>query len=425
MNFKILLVAILTLSSILASAQKKGIEFLQLRDWQNVKEKAKKENKIIFVDFYTTWCIPCREMAAKVLSKPDVGNFFNANFINVAVQLDSTKNDNPNVQRWYKDANQLKIAFKINSFPTYLFFNSAGELVHSVETNFDRKAFIERAKAALNPETQNVALRRLYQEGRRDTGFLVMLINSSQSNRNYGDVSKYTNDYLAAQTNLFTKKNLISIGKTTSNSKDVGFSVLLNNADSIDSLFGKGYAERQVTMIIFDEEVLPVIRTGGVKKIFGPGMYSYEGDIKKNIDWNLIEKNVYRKYPHYVNDVMLYSKLDYFMTIEDWKSYCQEIESYMSKYPFKIDIRFLDHNANTVLTFCKDKKYLKYAVPWAKRAVESHSPPYPSVLYTYSRLLFEIGQKQSGIEIMKQAINLSGGNNSNYEKALKEMESFK
>lgn len=37
--------------------------------WEEVKEKAAKENKPIFVDAYTTWCGPCKWMAKNILVK--------------------------------------------------------------------------------------------------------------------------------------------------------------------------------------------------------------------------------------------------------------------------------------------------------------------------------------------------------------------
>jgi len=37
-----------------------GIRFVQGLTWEKVVKRAKKENKYIFVDCYTTWCGPCK-----------------------------------------------------------------------------------------------------------------------------------------------------------------------------------------------------------------------------------------------------------------------------------------------------------------------------------------------------------------------------
>ncbi|WP_052265849.1 thioredoxin family protein [Pedobacter kyungheensis] len=402
---------------------KNGINFLKLDSWQAATTRAENENKLIFIDFYTTWCIPCREMAEKVLSKSEVGEFFNANFINLSIQLDTAKTDNTYIKKWYKDANFLKSTFRINSFPTYLFVNSKGEIVHSIETNFDKKIFIERAKAALNPETQNVFLQREYNKGKRDTAFLSLLIKSSQSSRDYDLITKYTNDYLLSQSDLFTKENLIRIGRTTSHSADVGFAVLLKHPEKVDSLFGKGYSKRQISLIVFDEEILPIVRINGKKKVYGPLMYGYEGEPNKNVDWRSITQNIERKYPDFANSILFDAKLNHYRATNNWGDYCNEIDNYIAKNRNEADIQFLNRHANTILMVCEDKKYMPRALLWSKQAIDMHNPPQPNVLYNYSGLLYNSGKKSLAITTMKEAIKQSGGKNPDYEKALKEMES--
>ena len=62
-----------------------GIQF-DKGDWQEILAKAKEEDKLIFVDAYAAWCGPCKKMARDVFTKPEVGEFFNA-------QLSATGHD--------------------------------------------------------------------------------------------------------------------------------------------------------------------------------------------------------------------------------------------------------------------------------------------------------------------------------------------
>ncbi|MBU1761725.1 MAG: DUF255 domain-containing protein, partial [Bacteroidetes bacterium] len=75
-----------------------GIKFSQLTTWNDVLKQAEKENKYIFLDIYTTWCAPCKVMSKEIFPQQNVGRFFNQNFINVALQFDTTKNDNEEVK---------------------------------------------------------------------------------------------------------------------------------------------------------------------------------------------------------------------------------------------------------------------------------------------------------------------------------------
>jgi len=75
MNKGILLAITLLLSNIMLVAQD-GIMF-QNSEWAAVLEKAEKENKLVFVDAYTTWCGPCKQMSREVFTKKKVADFYN------------------------------------------------------------------------------------------------------------------------------------------------------------------------------------------------------------------------------------------------------------------------------------------------------------------------------------------------------------
>jgi thioredoxin 1 len=94
----------------------KGIEF-HLGTWQQVLEQAKKENKLVFLDLYASWCGPCKVLKLKTFPNADVGQFFNANFINYAV--DAEKGIGV----------ELAKKFNITGYPTLLFVDSNGKLV--------------------------------------------------------------------------------------------------------------------------------------------------------------------------------------------------------------------------------------------------------------------------------------------------------
>ncbi|MDR6781550.1 thioredoxin-related protein [Pedobacter africanus] len=92
------LILLFVLLPFLGLAQDKGTHFEHGLSWQQVKEKAKKENKYLFVDCFTTWCGPCKYMTSTIFPQEKVGDFFNKNFVNVKVQFDKTKNDSEEVK---------------------------------------------------------------------------------------------------------------------------------------------------------------------------------------------------------------------------------------------------------------------------------------------------------------------------------------
>ena len=86
---KMCLLVMLLAGIILGSqAQEKGIRFEQTKEWKKVLKKAKKEKKLIFIDCYTSWCGPCKMLSSQVFTLENVGNQFNADFVNVKYDME-------------------------------------------------------------------------------------------------------------------------------------------------------------------------------------------------------------------------------------------------------------------------------------------------------------------------------------------------
>lgn len=76
-----------TFSSFVCTSNHKlfsGINFIE-EDWNSATEKARAENKLIFIDIYATWCGPCKSLKKNTFSNSKVGEFFNQNFVNITI----------------------------------------------------------------------------------------------------------------------------------------------------------------------------------------------------------------------------------------------------------------------------------------------------------------------------------------------------
>ena len=68
-------------------SQTKQIVF-ELGNLESVLQKAAKENKLIFIDAYTTWCGPCKKMSKEVFTTDTVANYFNRTFVNYKFDME-------------------------------------------------------------------------------------------------------------------------------------------------------------------------------------------------------------------------------------------------------------------------------------------------------------------------------------------------
>jgi thioredoxin-related protein len=152
-----------------AATHAQGINFVPGLSWQQVKEKATREKKYILLDCYATWCGPCKRMDREVFTDTAVGSFINEHFIPIKVQMDKTFADNPNVQSWYQQVDQLRQDYSVNAFPTYLFFSPDGRAVHKSLGFQDPASFLQHAKDAMDPQKQFYTMLDKYNIRQLDT----------------------------------------------------------------------------------------------------------------------------------------------------------------------------------------------------------------------------------------------------------------
>ncbi len=119
-----------------------GIDFLNVSNnaqWEEVLKRAKKENKLLFVDFYTDWCGWCKKMDKEVFSIQEVGNYYNQEFINLKIDAE---NDQLGAG--------LAAKFKVEGFPTYLFIDSEQMVVSTLVGYQQKSQLIESGLSAIS-----------------------------------------------------------------------------------------------------------------------------------------------------------------------------------------------------------------------------------------------------------------------------------
>ncbi|WAC41048.1 thioredoxin family protein [Pedobacter sp. SL55] len=155
---KLMIVALMLVLGISAKAQNRAINFEKLT-FQEALLKSKKENKPIFVDCYTTWCIPCKRMEADVFTLDSVADFHNQNFINIKVDME--KGEGPDLRKTYT----------VEAYPSYLIVDADGKVKNKYVGGMAAKDFLANARKGLGT-SEEARLNALYEKGDRSPEFM-------------------------------------------------------------------------------------------------------------------------------------------------------------------------------------------------------------------------------------------------------------
>jgi len=226
--FKRLLLSLLFLAMITeVSAQEKGINFFH-GSWEEAIEKAKSEKKLIFIDFYTKWCGPCRSMADEVFVLKQIGDFYNQNFINIKIDAETTAGA------------PVAKAYKVSVYPTFAFVDpQSQELVHYSTGRQEEEIFLLTGQSALKKEKSSSYLEKLATEGSKDLSFMYefAVYNASKWNRELAD--KYIAMYIQESGyNLLNPGLWWYFNTFVKDRKNTLASEFLNNIEKYSSVYG-------------------------------------------------------------------------------------------------------------------------------------------------------------------------------------------
>ncbi|MGM9779342.1 MAG: thioredoxin family protein [Prevotella sp.] len=144
--------------------------------FEEAKAAAKAEGKLVFIDFYTDWCGPCKKMASAVFPQPKVGEMMNAKF--VSIKIDAEKGDGVNLAKQYS----------VTAYPTFIIADTEGKemgRVLGLRYYDDLKNDIERI---IDPNKSPEVVKKRFANGERTAevvcAYTAFLLDEAQESRN-------------------------------------------------------------------------------------------------------------------------------------------------------------------------------------------------------------------------------------------------
>lgn len=348
-----------------------GIEFFE-GTLAEAQEKATKERKLIFMDAYTAWCGPCKQMSRNVFTAPEVGDFFNKHFVNIKVDME--KGEGP----------RLAGRYRVNSYPTLLFLDDKGEVVHAAKGSRPADQFLGLGKMALSKNDKSDEYAKAYEEGDRSTELLrsyaYALLNGGKP------ATKIANEYLREQKEI---------------NNEAGLEFLFDFANDADSK----------VFDLFLEHKDAILKAQGKEAYYNKVQDACDAVIQKAIEFDTealvgtAKSKMKAAYPSFYKEYSLLADINYAAGKEDIPAYTAAADKYLKKYAKKKgDV--LHQYAQAVGKRTDDERLLEKALNWIEEALEQDQ----KAVYwqTKGGILQKLQQEEKAKEAFEQARKLGG-----------------
>ena len=344
-----------------------GIEFFH-GTWQEGLQKAKEQDRIIFVDAFAKWCGPCKRMAATTFMDPTVGEFYNANFINMKLDMEEEL------------GLEFRKLYPVSSFPTLFFIDADGEVVQKVVGARDPAGFIELGESVLAKYDKSTKYVEAYEAGDRSYELVYNYV--AALNKAGKPSVKISNDYLSGQQNLSTPENL---------------KFILEAATQVDcqcfDLLEK--YKNEIAKLVPEEAIKNKIRIACANTV--KRAIEYESEDLLHLASDAMKNHI----PAEAEEFKSESKIQYSLVLHDLTE-MQELITNHTKRFLKNDIQGQYELALQLEKYAHDNKdCMNMAVELAAKAAKDQEVKYVA---TYASLVQKTIGKEEAIRIIDEAL---------------------
>ena len=351
-----------------------GIEF-EHGTFDEALAKAKAENKMVFMDCFTVWCGPCKMLSSEVFPQKEVGDYFNANF--VSIKMDMEKGEGI----------ELRKKYGVKAFPTLLWLDAEGNLQHKALGSMSAPALIEVAKTAFDTEKNWGSFAKKYNNGERSIPFLQEYILTAKSL--YEDVDEATEAYYAQRTNeeLFNAKDVEIMSATIKSVNDKKFIFVMENKAKFKDVVGEATINNFIEQIM-EQDFNNAMRTRNEETI-----------AQKKKELIELDEEIANKLFALMNLQQLYRD-------PDKNKFFDGLADFALKYEFN-NAKTLNQYAWMIVDAKIEVKedILQKALKMAKKAAELDKSF--ATIDTYAYALYKVGEIDEAMKMAKKAVDLA------------------
>jgi len=360
------------------------------QDFNQAIELARKSNKLIFIDFYTTWCSPCKKLDKIVFQNDSIRQILGKDYILLKY---NAENDT---------VFHLSKKHHISSYPTAIVLNSEGYVVNR-KYGFPGEDFQSLSKNVLDftQQTLEVDKRNEYLKGYSNT------VRVSQYPQFYIDFVNRTNvrpkaedilGFFESKENFLMEEDFSTLCYFADESPSTVGDILLEDMQNYIELYGKQDLLRTLYIIASGKFGTAIAENNQEK---------YDQAIAFAIK-ALGQETADEMLPRF--------EIDRLKAQNKWQ---EVFEIYkIKKDKGEMEEGLINHICWDIYKNCDDKAVNAKCIDWMKE-LTSNNPEF-NYLDTYAFLLYKSGNKQETKKVAKRAIEV-GKKEGNNTKKLEEM----
>jgi thiol-disulfide isomerase/thioredoxin len=344
------------------------------QDYKQAIELAAKEDKMLFIDFYTTWCAPCKKLDKLVFQNDSIKKILKNDVI--LLRYDA-ENDS---------VFHLSKKHHISSYPTGLLLTKEGYVLNR-KYGFPGADFKSLSNNVLEFVNESVKFNKENKilkgysnkiDASKYPKFYVDYVNRSNTKINNSELS----DYLISTQDKFSEEYFSTLIYFGSDAPENIANMVLNNKQKYINLYGKKDVETLLYFLTYAKFKVAISEINQEK---------YDEAVA-------FTKNALSQ--EWVNDILPNYEKDYLKAQNKWNEVF-EINKKL-KDNGKLDNGYINHFSWQVYEDCNDQQVVKKCLEWMK--VVTNEEPIYAYLDTYAHLMYKSGNKQETKRIAKLAI---------------------
>ena len=346
------------------------------QDYNKALEVASKIDKLIFVDFYTTWCSPCKKLDRLVFQNDSIQQILEKDFIIL-------KYDAENDTMFH-----LSKKHHVSSYPTGLVLNKEGYVLNR-KTGFQGDDFQSLGKSVLDFSNESIILNKNNKvikgysniiEAGNYPQFYVDYVNRTNTKKDTESINEYLNN----EELVYSEEYFSTLIYFASEASDKITDKTIQLKETYTELYGKS-----------DVELLFYFLTIGKFKraIAEKSQQKYDEAI------SFAKSSLSTKW---TDDILPTAEIQLLKAQNKWDEVFELRNA--KKDRGEMDNGFVNHFSWSVYKECDNQKVIQKCIAWMKE-VTDEEPTY-AYLDTYAYLLYKSGNKEEASRIALLALEI-------------------